>query len=85
MRISLLAALCLTVSMPAFGDTAHAERVDHHLTQLQLHARSAFRLYDIDVDPRSLTLGQLAQIESVLDSEDSGGQKRARIRTIADQ
>ncbi len=70
---------------PVLGDTAHAERVGEHLSQLEVHAQSAFRLYDLEVDPQSLTLGQLAAIEHILASEDSESEKRGRIEAVANQ
>lgn len=55
------------------------------LTMLEASVAQAFERYRIDVDPRSLSLGQIAVIRSIIISSDNEGQIKGRIEAIANR
>jgi len=75
LKFALIGALMLPAGT-AFAQEVDAPQMLTGLTMLQTNVNNAFRLHDIDADPRELSLAQLAEVIGVLNDPamSSGGE-----------
>ncbi|MFQ6550817.1 hypothetical protein AAD018_000560 [Aestuariibius insulae] len=83
MRMLAIAALLSAPLMANAEAHANMEDMGAALSMLEQNAAAALQDFDIDVDPRDLTVAQLAQIHGIISSSDiSEGDKGDRIEAI---
>lgn len=71
--LALTAILSFSASM-ALSQTYNAADMQSGLSMIETNAANAFKEYGIDADPMALSVGQLAQIVTLLvDPENSSG------------
>jgi hypothetical protein len=82
--LALAAALSFSASM-ALSQTYNAADMQAGLTMIQTNAANAFKEYGIDADPMALSMGQLAQIVTLLvdpDSSSGGNSVKSALEAI---
>lgn len=80
--LSAIATVIALAGTSAFAD-AHAPGMGQGFDMLQTALMSDFERLDIPLtELEMLTLGQIAVIKSVVESDDSDGQKKGRIEAI---
>ncbi|MFQ6549420.1 hypothetical protein AADZ90_015810 [Aestuariibius sp. 2305UL40-4] len=85
MRTLAIAALISAPFMASAGGHLNVEDMGAALSMLETNAQAAFQDFDIDVDPTTLTVAQLAQIHAILTSSDiPEGDKGDRIAAIVE-
>lgn len=69
--LSVAFALVLPASM-AMAQQYDVDGMSENLSMIQLNAANAFEKFNIDVDPTTLTVAQLATIVGILSDPDGG-------------